>query len=276
MCDSCCALTGDHTWFAKSSDRPVDEAQVVEAHERRPPGGTVRAQYVALPDTGAAAVLGSRPTWLWGFEMGLNEHGVAIGNERVYTMLDDRAAEPDHLIGMDLVRLALERAGGRPDLARVAAVATRKAALFERRLPEIDFFPGARELVVDLAREVPLAIASGALRGEIEAVLAAAGLRECFGAVVGADDVAHTKPHPEPYLAALRRLAERSPGLEPSRCLALEDSPPGLLSARAAGLFTLGVAHTYPAAKLGGVAHAVVASLAGLRPGDLRGLLPGS
>ena len=184
----------------------------------------------------------------------------------VYLAYDDREA----------VRLALERAGGRPDLARVAAVATRKAALFERRLPEIDFFPGARELVVELAREVPLAIASGALRGEIEAVLEAAGLRDCFGAVVGADDVAHTKPHPEPYLAAVRRLAERSAGLEPARCLALEDSPPGLLSARAAGLFTLGVAHTYPAAKLGGVAHAVVASLAGLRPDDLRGLLPGS
>lgn len=184
----------------------------------------------------------------------------------VYLAYDDREA----------VRLALERAGAPPDLARVAAVAARKAALFERRLPEIDFFPGARELVVELARELPLGIASGALRGEIEAVLEAAGLRACFGAVVGADDVARTKPHPEPYLAAVRRLAARATGLAPAECLAIEDSPPGLLSARAAGLFALGVAHTYPAAKLGGVAHAVVASLAGLRPDDLRGLLPRS
>ncbi len=158
----------------------------------------------------------------------------------------------------------------------MAAVAARKAALFERRLPEIDFFPGARELVVELARELPLGIASGALRAEIEAVLDAAGLRACFGAVVGADDVARTKPHPEPYLAAVRLLAARAAGLAPAECLAIEDSPPGLLSARAAGLFALGVAHTYPAAKLGGVAHAVVASLAGLRPDDLRGLLPRS
>lgn len=184
----------------------------------------------------------------------------------VYLAYDDREA----------VRLALERAGAPPDLARVAAVAARKAALFERRLPEIDFFPGARELVVELARELPLGIASGALRAEIEAVLEAAGLRACFGAVVGADDVARTKPHPEPYLAAVRRLAARVAGLAPAECLAIEDSPPGLLSARAAGLFALGVAHTYPAAKLGGVAHAVVASLAGLRPDDLRGLLPRS
>ncbi len=183
-----------------------------------------------------------------------------------YLAYDDREA----------VRLALERAGAPPDLARVAAVAARKAALFERRLPEIDFFPGARELVVELARELPLGIASGALRAEIEAVLEAAGLRACFGAVVGADDVARTKPHPEPYLAAVRLLAARAAGLAPAECLAIEDSPPGLLSARAAGLFALGVAHTYPAAKLGGVAHAVVASLAGLRPDDLRGLLPRS
>ena len=186
--------------------------------------------------------------------------------QEVYLAYDDREA----------VRLALERAGAPPDLARVAAVAARKAALFERRLPEIDFFPGARELVVELARELPLGIASGALRAEIEAVLDAAGLRACFGAVVGADDVARTKPHPEPYLAAVRLLAARAAGLAPAECLAIEDSPPGLLSARAAGLFALGVAHTYPAAKLGGVAHAVVASLAGLRPDDLRGLLPRS
>ena len=121
MCDSCCALTGDHTWFAKSSDRPVDEPQVVEAHDRRPAGGRVQAQYLSLPDVGAAAVLGSRPTWLWGFEMGLNEHGVAVGNERVYTVRDDGSSEPDHLIGMDLVRLALERAGSADQAVDVIA-----------------------------------------------------------------------------------------------------------------------------------------------------------
>ncbi|MFN8040412.1 MAG: hypothetical protein U0Q07_14465 [Acidimicrobiales bacterium] len=121
MCDSCCALAGDHTWFAKSSDRPVDEAQVVEAHDRRRPVGRVQAQYLSLPDAGAAAVLGSRPTWLWGFEMGLNEHGVAVGNERVYTVRDDESADPDHLIGMDLVRLALERAGSADQAVDVIA-----------------------------------------------------------------------------------------------------------------------------------------------------------
>jgi hypothetical protein len=96
--------------FAKNSDRPPNEAQVVEWHTRRPPGAALRTQYLTLPDDdGAAGLLGSRPVWLWGLEHGVNEHGVAAGNEKIWTVEDPRAAPPA-LIGMDLVRLALERA----------------------------------------------------------------------------------------------------------------------------------------------------------------------
>lgn len=109
MCDTLCLLGEERTLFAKSSDRPVHEPQVLEHHARRDSGGTVRTQYLELPDAGALAVVGSRPTWLWGFEHGVNERGVAIGNERVWTTDDARHA-PAALIGMDLVRLALERA----------------------------------------------------------------------------------------------------------------------------------------------------------------------
>ncbi|HEX5613523.1 MAG TPA: hypothetical protein VFZ83_00050 [Acidimicrobiia bacterium] len=114
MCDTLCVVGADRAVFAKNSDRPVAEAQVVEAHARRPAGGTLRTQYLDLIDTGAHAVVGSRPTWLWGFEHGVNEHGVAIGNERVWTTDDARSAPPA-LIGMDLVRLALERATSADD-----------------------------------------------------------------------------------------------------------------------------------------------------------------
>jgi hypothetical protein len=95
--------------FAKSSDRPVDEAQVVRWFGRRHPHEQpVRATHVAVPDTGAAALLGSQPTWMWGLEHGVNEHGVAIGNEKVWTV-DDPRAVPPALLGMDLLRLGLER-----------------------------------------------------------------------------------------------------------------------------------------------------------------------
>ncbi len=108
MCDTFCLVGSDRTLFAKNSDRPTGEVQLVEALPRRPAGGTVRTQYLELDDPGAAAVLGSRPEWLWGLEHGVNEHRVAIGNERVYTTTDPASVAPA-LIGMDLVRLGLER-----------------------------------------------------------------------------------------------------------------------------------------------------------------------
>lgn len=108
MCDTVCSLQEGRTLFAKNSDRPVTEVQLVESHPRRPAGGVVRTQYLSLSDLGAAALVGARPAWLWGFEHGLNEHRVAIGNERVFTVDDASKAKPA-LIGMDLVRLGLER-----------------------------------------------------------------------------------------------------------------------------------------------------------------------
>lgn len=98
------------TLFAKNSDRPPRECQRIVQRPRRthPDGARVRCQYVDLPEVReTAAVIGSQPWWLWGFEHGVNEHGVAIGNETVF------AREPlgaTGLLGMDLVRLGLERA----------------------------------------------------------------------------------------------------------------------------------------------------------------------
>ena len=109
MCDTVCVRRPGGMLFAKSSDRPVDEPQVLRWLGRRTAGGgPLRATHVAVPDAGAAALLGSQPTWMWGLEHGVNEHGVAIGNEKVWTV-DDPHAAPRALLGMDLVRLGLER-----------------------------------------------------------------------------------------------------------------------------------------------------------------------
>jgi secernin len=110
VCDTLCIVCESGTLFGKNSDRPPREAQVVRPHPPRPAGGSLRTQYLELDDAGAAAVLLSQPAWLWGAEHGVNEHRVAIGNEKVWTV-DDPAAAPPALLGMDLVRLALERSG---------------------------------------------------------------------------------------------------------------------------------------------------------------------
>ncbi len=110
MCDTLCAPGPAGMLFAKNSDRPPGEVQVAWPFGRRASAGcSLRTQYLTIGDTGAHAALLSCPTWLWGAEHGVNEHGVAIGNERVAT-IHDAAHAPPALIGMDLVRLGLERA----------------------------------------------------------------------------------------------------------------------------------------------------------------------
>jgi secernin len=109
MCDTLCGRGPAGTVFAKNSDRPPGEVQVTWPFGRRASNGcTLRTQYLSIGDTGAHATLLSCPTWLWGAEHGVNEHGVAIGNERIATTHDAASAKPA-LIGMDLVRLGLER-----------------------------------------------------------------------------------------------------------------------------------------------------------------------
>ncbi len=115
MCDCLVALgpTTDSgsTLFAKNSDRPPDETQRLVWSQARVDDGPFRVTHITIDPhpTQTLGCLLSIPTWCWGAEHGVNQAGVAIGNEAVYTTLDPRAAVPA-LIGMDLVRLALERA----------------------------------------------------------------------------------------------------------------------------------------------------------------------
>jgi beta-phosphoglucomutase len=194
----------------------------------------------------------------------LASEGITITPEeyaRHYLAYTDREA----------IRVALEVHGSTPDSAHVEEVARRKAAHFEALIREVPFFDGARELVAALGRTVPLAIASGALRDEIERILDAGGLRAAFATVVGADDVSRGKPHPEPYLAALGGLRSVVPDLQAADCLVVEDSMAGIAAGLAAGMRVVGVAHSYPAEKLS-AAHHVVGSLRGLTPASLQNL----
>jgi secernin len=113
MCDTLVATpatTEDGAlWFAKNSDREPGEAQLVEhipAHHHT--SAKLQCTYLEIPQVERTSkIVISRPFWMWGAEMGANEHGVAIGNEAVFTKLPYAKIG---LTGMDLLRLALERA----------------------------------------------------------------------------------------------------------------------------------------------------------------------
>jgi dipeptidase len=95
--------------FAKNSDRLPDECQHLRVYPSRDHDkcATVRCQYVTIPQARHThRVLGSQPFWLWGFEHGVNERGVAIGNEAIWTTAPRQKVG---LLGMDLIRLGLER-----------------------------------------------------------------------------------------------------------------------------------------------------------------------
>lgn len=106
--------------FAKNSDRPPGERQVIEWLPPRRDEGKLATTYIEIEphrrDTVGALVV--RPTWMWGVEHGVNEAGVALGNATIYTTLDPREAPPA-LTGMDLVRLGLERATTAADAMQV-------------------------------------------------------------------------------------------------------------------------------------------------------------
>lgn len=109
MCDTAVVVRPEGVLFAKNSDRPTDELQILEwqparAHDR---GSRLRCTGLEIPQAPSTyAVALSRPAWCWGAEIAANQHGVTIGNEAVFT---GEAVPARGLTGMDLVRLAAER-----------------------------------------------------------------------------------------------------------------------------------------------------------------------
>ncbi len=147
--------------------------------------------------------------------------------------------------------------------AELQALVTAKAHRYEALAAAGEMlFPGVTAFIHAASARVPLAVASGAHTREIEDVLAHAGLRGCFFAVVGADQTTRSKPAPDPYLEAFARMqAAAGLTLSARHTVAIEDSRWGLESARAAGLRTVAVTNTYPADALAAHAELVVEGL---------------
>jgi beta-phosphoglucomutase len=102
-------------------------------------------------------------------------------------------------------------------------------------------YPGVADLVHKLEGKVRLAVVSGTWRENVQTVLEAVGLAGSFETIIGKEDVTLVKPAPEAYHAALKRLK-----LPARSVVAVEDSPSGLVSARAAGIRVIAVGHRRP------------------------------
>ena len=179
-----------------------------------------------------------------------------------------------HLMGLDdrgAFAVLLPRAGLAATPEEIRRRIARKAELFARHAAagRVPAFPGAAELVRACAAAGPAGLCSGALRSDVEPVMAALGLAACFAAQVTAEDVPRSKPDPASYRLCVARLAQRFPdrGIVPAACVAIEDTTDGLASARGAGIPVVAVATNLPAETLRAAgAAAVVDSLAGLTP----------
>jgi beta-phosphoglucomutase len=114
-------------------------------------------------------------------------------------------------------------------------------------------YPGAVPMIESLhAAGRPLALCSGALRSDIDPILAQLGVARCFDVIVSADDVRRSKPDRESYALAFARLSERYATLltGPGKSIAVEDTPAGIRSAKGAGIRVLAVTNSYGAGEL--------------------------
>jgi beta-phosphoglucomutase len=187
-------------------------------------------------------IINDEPLQMKAYQEGLGREGLTVTEEDYYGSL-----------GMDdvaFVRAAFGRAEREltdEALRRVIeAKTTAHRGLLKDELP---LFPGVVTFIKALSRRYALGIVSMARRTEIDHVLERASLASYFNVVVSAEDVRAHKPDPSCYNNALgflndKRGQEHIIPLRPDECLVIEDAPPGIQAARAAGMRTLGVTNT--------------------------------
>ncbi|MFB7026199.1 MULTISPECIES: HAD family hydrolase [unclassified Streptomyces] len=155
------------------------------------------------------------------------------------------AADAPEVVGRAVEDTAahLVRATGMPEATGTPGVASALTTAFRRRVDAgAPLRPGAALLLAELEREgVPFALVSASPRSVVDAVTGGTLAHVPFAFTLSADDTDRTKPHPDPYRTAARRL-----GVPPAACVAVEDSPDGTASADAAGCVVLVVPSLLP------------------------------
>lgn len=189
-------------------------------------------------------IVNSEPLHFYAFHTVLHDEKIELGEEEYYRELigfDDRGAFK-HIFAQRNKPLSP---------GALLALVVKKSEIMMRLIQERKFaaLPGVYEFVRTLWRRCPLAICSGALREEIEAMLEGIGLRDCFPVIVAAEDVAVGKPDPSGYIQTAQLLSERlekgQKPLAPGDCLVVEDAPKVIESVKKVGFKTLAVATSY-------------------------------
>ncbi|HEY8228655.1 MAG TPA: HAD family phosphatase [Pyrinomonadaceae bacterium] len=182
------------------------------------------------------------------YEEILREHNIALTQALYFSAL-----------GMDdktFVRAMFERAGKSLSEDVLGSVLQRKTDLHRKMIEnELPLFPGVLKFLKATARHFSLGLVSMATDDEIGYVIDRAKIRNLFSVLVTANQVSVCKPAPDCYQCGLETLNQKRrddglPALLPNQCLAIEDSPPGIQSARTAGMRTLGITNTVGEADL--------------------------
>jgi HAD superfamily hydrolase (TIGR01509 family) len=197
----------------------------------------------------------TEPLHMAAFQKVLLEEGIAVGKDEYYSQYlayDDRGC---------FTKVFADRGLPLDEPLLIDLIGRKSDYLDPVMRAHLQLFPGVADFISLAAQRYPLAIASGALRHEIEMVLEHGGVKHCFDVIISAEDVERGKPHPDPFLKAHSLLARtRRENVTPGECLVIEDSIHGISAAHAAGMVCLAVTNSFDEAQLK-EADLVIASL---------------
>ncbi len=209
----------------------------------------------------------SEPVHLRMFQKVLAEMGMSLNEKEYYEIylgMDDKGCFTTVLQSHGIETV--------PELIQ-SLIHKKTKYLMEYVKDHLFIYPGGVNFIEAAQKRDPLAIASGALRHEIEFVLNHTGVRSAFGVIVSAEDVKEGKPSPECFIMALERLNKSGPQqMKANECVVIEDSIAGIEAASAAGMKCIAVTNTYGRERLT-MADRIVKSLEEIRMEEIEGMI---
>ncbi len=195
----------------------------------------------------------------------------ALAPYNVQISTEDYFAEYLGLSDRDLFKALLENNLLQTDSNTLDRLLEQKTIAFENIINECKAIPGVREFLEMLNKNnIPMAICSGALLNEIKIVLNTNDLARFFEVIVSAEHVQRGKPHPDGFELTVKKLNKlKNQNIQPTECIAIEDSHWGLEAAAAARMHTIAITNSYPAESLK-PAEKIINSLTDLTIKDLQ------